>query len=155
MKKETMTNNKKAGTGNGSGNEMKKKKYSEAPQASFVASNWQRWVRQLGFSNGSHWHRSSPFFFPCLAVLRLHRSVCVCVPSLTPGQAVFGSSVVSCPECYQESSSDGQPTSPLSAASPCRVRRKEKKIRTGGSVIKNRSRQTSEVEVQISLFTDK
>lgn len=60
----------------------------------------------------------------------------LCFLLLTPGQEVFGSSVVSCPECYQESSFDGPPTSPLSAASPCGVRRKEKKIRTGGSVIK-------------------
>lgn len=35
---------------------------------------------------------------------------------------MFGSSVVSCPECYQESSSDGQPTLPLSAVNPCEAR---------------------------------
>lgn len=73
--------------------------------------------------------------FSCLAVLRLHRSVSC---HFTPGQEVFGSSVVSCPECYQESSSDGQPTLRLSAVNPCGVRRKERKIRTGGSFIKNK-----------------
>lgn len=75
--KETMTNHKKAGTGNGSGCDMKKKTKSEALQASFKACNWQSWVRQLGFSNGSLWHSSSPPFFlsccPSLTAL-----VCVC-----------------------------------------------------------------------------
>lgn len=82
-------------------------------------------------------------------------SVCVVVPSLTPGQEVFGSSVVSCPECYQESSSDGRPTLPLSAAGPCGARRKEEKMRTGGSVVKRRAdkHHMSESEVQISLFS--
>lgn len=54
-------------TGKGNGvvkKNLKKKtkhKNSEAPQAGLIASNWQRWVRQLGFSNGSLCHS---FFFP-------------------------------------------------------------------------------------------
>lgn len=82
-------------------------------------------------------------FLPCFPVWLSFDCIGLCVLSLTPGQEVFGSSVVSCPECYQESSSDGQPTLPLSAASPCGVRRKEKKIRTGGSVIKKEQKQTN------------
>lgn len=78
----------------------------------------------------------------------------LCVLSFTPGQEVFGSSVASCPEYYQESFSDGQPTLPLSAASLCGVRRKEWKIRTGGSVVKKADKHhMSEIELQISLFT--
>lgn len=93
-------------------------------------------------------------FLPCFPVWLSFDCIGLCVLSLTPGQEVFGSSVVSCPECYQESSSDGQPTLPLSAASPCGVRRKEKKIRTGGSVIKkNRSRQTPHVQSWSADFT--
>lgn len=123
---------------------------SEALQASFVASNWQTWVRQLGFSNGSLWHSSSPFFL--LSVCLSSDCVGLWVLLLTPGQEVFGSSVVSCPECYPESSSGGRPTSRLSAASPCVVggNKKNKKkeheyMSTDGLVIKKskKSKQTS------------
>lgn len=60
-----------------------KHKNSEAPQAGLIASNWQRWVRQLGFSNGSLCH--SFFFSPfsCQAVLWLHGSVCLVVHTWT------------------------------------------------------------------------
>lgn len=85
----------------------------EALQASFKSTKWQRWVRQLRFSNGSLWYSSSPF--SCLANLGLH----LFVPCrFTPGQEVFGSSVVACLECYRESSSDGRLALPLSAVNP-------------------------------------
>lgn len=61
----------------------------------------------------SLWYSSSPF--SCLANLGLH----LFVPCrFTPGQEVFGSSVVACLECYRESSSDGRPALPLSAVNP-------------------------------------
>lgn len=80
----------------------------------------------------------------------------LCVLFLTPGPEVFGSSVVSCPECYQESSSDARPVSPLSAAGLCGGRgEREWKIRAGGSVIKIKAdkHHMSQIELQISLFT--
>lgn len=106
--KRTTMGNKKAGTGNGTSREIKWK--IEALQASFKSTKWQRWVRQLRFSNGSLWYSSSP-----VSCLGLH----LFVPCrFTPGQEVFGSSVVACLECYRESSSDGRPALPLSAANP-------------------------------------
>lgn len=110
-------------TGKGNGvvkKNLKKKtkhKNSEAPQAGLIASNWQRWVRQLGFSNGSLCHS---FFFPHFPVRLSFDCMDLCVWWFTLEQEVFGSSVVSCPECFRESSSDGQPVSPLSAAGLCR-----------------------------------
>lgn len=78
-----------------------------------MSTKWQRWVRQLRFSNGSLWYSSSPF--SCLAKLGLH----LFVPyPLTPGQEVFGSFVVAYLECYRESSSDGRPALLLSAVNP-------------------------------------
>lgn len=103
--------NKKAGRGKGTDREIKSK--IEALQASFKSTKWQRWVRQLRFSNGSLWYSSSPF--SCLANLGLHLFM-LC--HFTPGQEVFGSSVVACLECYRESSSDGRPALPLSAVNP-------------------------------------
>lgn len=109
--KRTTMGNKNAGTENGTSREIKWK--IEALQASFKSTKWQRWVRQLRFSNGSLWYSSSPF--SCLANLGLH----LFVPCrFTPGQEVFGSSVVACLECYQESSSDGRPALHLSAVNP-------------------------------------
>lgn len=106
--KRTTMDNKKAGTGNGTSSEIKWK--IEALQASFKSTKWQRWVRQLRFSNGSLWYSSSPF-----SCLGLH----LFVPCrFTLGQEVFGSSVVACLECYRESSSDGRPALPLSAVNP-------------------------------------
>lgn len=143
-KKKRMNNKKKAGTGNVSGNEKQEKIYSEALQASFILSNWQRWVRQLGFSSGPLWHSFHPpslFLSGCPSTA----SVC-CVLSFTPGQEVFGSSVVSCPECYQESSSDGQPTLPLSAAGLCRGREGGR----GGGGEKNTNRWLSHKSRQTS-----
>ena len=93
---------------------------------------------------------TSPFSRP--AVLRLRPSVSC---SFTPGQEVFGSSVVSCPECYRESSSDGQPTSLLSAVSPYRARRKEQEVRTGGSCneMSKESMQTHHIfKVSMEIF---
>lgn len=108
--KRTTMGNKKARTGNGT-SEIKWK--IEALQASFISTKWQRWVRQLRFSNGSLWYSSSPF--SCLANLGLH----LFVPCpFKPGQEVFGSSVVACLEYYQESSSDGRPALPLFAVNP-------------------------------------
>ena len=102
---------KKARTGNGTNREIKWK--IEALQASFKSTKWQRWVRQLRFSDGSLWYSSSPF--SCLANLGLH----LFMPCrFTPGQEVFGSSVVACLECYRESSSDGRPALPLFAVNP-------------------------------------
>lgn len=78
-----------------------------------MSTKWQRWVRQLRFSNGSLWYSSSPF--SCLANLGLH----LFVPyPFTPGQEVFGSFVVAYLECYRESSSDGRPALLLSAVNP-------------------------------------
>lgn len=113
---------------------MEQKKKSEALQASFIATNWQRWVRQLGFdffSNGSLVEFRPRCFFFSLFVFaphgwpsfRLHLSVSC---RFTPGQEVFGSSVVSCPECYRESSSDGRPASRLSGANPCKTKKKRR-----------------------------
>lgn len=116
--KRTTMGNKKAGTGNGTSREIKWK--IEALQASFKSTKWQKWVRQLRFSIGSLWYSSSPF--SCLAKLGLH----LFVPCrFTPGQEVFGSSVVACLEYYQESSSDAQPVLPLSAVNPWKEKKGE------------------------------
>lgn len=115
----------------------------------FWVSCWQIWVRQLGFSIGPLWHSFSPPFPVWLSFDCIRMSVLL----LTPAQEVFGSSVVSCPECYRESSSDDQPASLLFAASPCGSKRKKG---TGGFIIKNQKKWTNitkaKAKVQVSHF---